>query len=200
MTLISGIDLPGKRLHVRAGYDGWEPVEIAEKGRALAEEHVRLAVVINTDYSPILMDNYVNYALVGLVQDALAAMGIAIAHDYLCNGEGLIPKEERCALSCQKSYYLVKEPVEVQGGLILWETLYSWFGPFYGEDALVMDFTLRAKQAADLVVSIAKLCSENDVVFLESDAAACRPSDSISSRIMSIFRRGRSLGNRAAWK
>ena len=97
MTLISGIDLPNKCIHVRRGYDGWEPKEIVAISRTLTEEQGRLAVVINTDYSPDLKDYYINNALVGLVQDALTAMGVAIVHDYLCSNEGLVPKEERCS-------------------------------------------------------------------------------------------------------
>lgn len=142
MPFVKPIDLQGKEIRCRCGYDGWEPKDILDFLGSPSLDSVRFVVVVDSDYSSVLCDAYVNKSVVALVQRALSENGMhVVCEDVFSPGETM-PEEEPGMLTEDENYILADDNENVCGRLKTW--MYSWSsgGPFYGEFDLVVDMII----------------------------------------------------------
>lgn len=197
MPLISGSDLPNKRMSARAGYDGWEPKEISARGKRLPVGQTRIAVVMHQDYAPVLLDTYLNRTLIGLVQDALSQLGLSVVLEYIFIPNCPVPAEERCALCENEEYLLVNDALESKGSLIMWSACASWFGPFYEESTVILDIVLPDDATSPFMEALTQLCRHADVDFRQAPPAETRPRRSSFARVVASLFRKRTSGRRS---
>lgn len=163
MAFLQPINLPGKRIRYRSGYDGWEPKDVLRVPGGVAGNGVRFTVAIDSDYSGVLLDSYVNRALVAMVQHALAENGIhVVCEDVFAPGQTM-PEEEPGMLSEDESYVLADDSETLVGRLKIW--MYSWSsgGPFYGEFDLIVDMIIPNTAIAGFKNSLKTLAQVHSV-------------------------------------
>ena len=194
MPLVKGTDLPGSSIYLRCGYDGREPEDILRKGSELSADQVRIAIRINNDYPDTLCDGYTNRALIGLVQDSFASLGLHVVIEYLYH-DGVVPVEERCALVEDEEYLLVDAQMHRKGSIVLWSYYAGSGGAFYGEFNPILDVHIPCELITPLKTSLRELCDGYGIEFREVEAGDRTPARFLKGRIrrsLSKFLRGAS--------
>jgi len=118
----AGPGMPGDHVSIRRGFDGEEPSELVAFHRECGAMLEHLCVAVNTAYPDVLGGHYVNRNLLGLIQDALDHLGLAVVlRDIYGSQATTLPVEARCALVEQEEYLLLDRATRVIcGGLMVW--------------------------------------------------------------------------------
>jgi hypothetical protein len=175
MAFMKPIELPGKRIRYRSGYDGWEPKDILRSSENVSKDTIRFTVALDSDYSNVLLDAYVNRALVSLVQRALSENGLhVVCEDVFAPGRAM-PEEEPGTLSEDEQYVLADDKEDVVGHLKTWMYTWSSGGPFYGEFDLVIDMIVPKEVLEPLKHSLDRLAQAHSVAVDDCGCAAEMP-------------------------
>jgi hypothetical protein len=171
MPFVKPIDLPGKVIRCRSGYDGHEPADILRESRRLSETDIRFVVVIASDYPDSLCDAYVNKDVLGLAQRAIAENGLHVVCADIFRPGTSMPEEQPGSLSEEEDYLLVDDREAQVGRLRLW--MYSWSsgGEFYGEFDLVVDMVIPKSLHGGIRSSLGRLADTNSVEVIDFGAA-----------------------------
>jgi len=167
MQMHQGIGLRGDELAIRCGFDGSEPKEI--RRRKLGAGQCRLAIAINTYHADVAGAYYFNRALLGILQDCLHDIGLAVAiKDVFAPEAGVLPTEERCSLELNEEYVLVDSLCAQQGRLLLWRIDYHPTRGSFGESDIVCDMFLREDLASGFRNLLTQRCEQAGVPLSES--------------------------------
>lgn len=161
MPLIKAIDLADKRVRIRRGYDGYEPLDVLQEAKRRGKS--QLAVVLECDYPGVLIDGYTNRAILATVQDALAAIGLHVVIKDVYDPPGVVPEEERGTLVESEDYLLVDEALVERGALLLWSSTLCYAGPFYYETNLTVDVIVGTESMEALASALRDLCQERGI-------------------------------------
>ena len=175
MAFIKPIDLPGKRIRFRCGYDGYEPKVVLLAANKLSKDEQRFVVVVETSYPGVLQDGYVNRDILGLVQCAISDCGLHVVCEDIYSPGIDIPEEQPGTLSENEDYLLISNAGAPAGRLLLW--MYSWSsgGPFYGSFDLVIDMIIPRQLCDGLRESLKHNAEAHSVSIEDFGCGAERP-------------------------
>jgi len=177
MGFIKPIDLPGKRIRYRSGYDGYEPKILFQAAYKLSEDQERFVVVVETSYPGVLQDGYVNKAIVALVQRAINENGLHVICEDIYSPGVDVPEELPGTLSEDEEYLLINTAGSAVGSLLLWMYCWACGGLFYGSFDLILDMIIPRESCDGLRESLKRIAEEHSVNVEDRGCAADRPGD-----------------------
>jgi hypothetical protein len=161
MHLINPLRLPSNLISIREGYEGVEPEFILRRSQAVAPDHVRLAIAINTVFRELKGGYYRNLYLEKLVLEAVGALGIVVIDKDIFSPDGPVISE--CLpLINGEDYHLVHKAEGLCGEACCWSFNWGGGGSFYN-DCHIMDFSLHIYFVPDLVAQIVAACERESI-------------------------------------
>lgn len=164
MAYVRGIDLPSRRIAFRIGLDGEQARESRDWFHRNGQGRERCAVAINTYYPEVAGGYYENRSVVGMVQDALAALGYIVVLPDPFRRDGLVPVEERGCLFVGEEYYVADLQQREAGRLLVWQYSVVQNTSFYS-DKTVLDFALSSEVMVKFEQELRRLCALRNVPF-----------------------------------
>lgn len=165
MPVIKAIDLPGKRIRVRIGWDRYAPNGVKNRCGSLKRNEERYVVAISSNFSFMLRRPYENRAVIAVVQSALADNGLHVVCKNVFEPSATMPEEEPGSLCTDKKYVLVDNDDRKAGELKLWKYPRSDGGSFYGKHDLVMDMILDKAMSPRISASLKQLAESRAIQF-----------------------------------
>jgi len=180
LDLQHGTALQSASIRFRIGYDGNEFAEQDPTPWKAPEPYTRCTFVLSTYYPDVFGGYYENWELVGLIQDALEALGLRAVIADVWQERGVVPVEARSSLRFGEHYMLVTSGAAIGGHLRLWQYNLGGGGPYYDDD-LVVDILLNEETGALLKAEVARRCTELRVVFEVHPTVSVKPVFAASS-------------------
>jgi hypothetical protein len=167
MPLEKNNKYPSDEIAVLRGFEGTETKDVTSWARKYSSAFATRSVFgLNQHYPELQSGYYLNKALVRLIQESLALLGLFVVIEDNYRNDGVVPTEVMGSLEFSDDYLLVDDDLRICGRLRIWESL-GGRGRFYHDKVLVEVLT-ESKLADDLVLQIQEQCRIREIMLNEA--------------------------------
>lgn len=167
MPLAKNISYPSDAIAMLNGFDGTESKDVIHWCRSYSAQFPnRIVVAINQHYPELQSGHYYNKMLVGIVQEAIANLGLSIVIEDNYRREGIVPVEPLASLEYADDYLLVADDLKLRGRLRIWESL-GGKGAFY-HDKVILELLTSSDIYAELAQRLQDECRARKILFIKA--------------------------------